>query len=53
MLDRLPLARERLVVDHGAHEVREVRDVAHLDRPDLLDEALAQLRPEVGRRVDP
>src|SRR5512133_1019955 len=47
VLDRFLLPCERVLVDHGAHEVREVADVAHLDRRALLDEPLAQLGPEV------
>ena len=50
--DRIALRRERARVDHGAHEVAEVGDVADLDRRHLLGEPLAQRRPEVRGRVD-
>src|SRR5687768_3999260 len=52
LLDRLLLRLEGVGVDHGAHEVREVGDVADLELPHLLDEPLLQLVPDVGRRVD-
>ena len=53
LVDRLLLRLERLRVDHRAHEVLEVGDVAHLDLRDLLREPLAELRPEICRRIDP
>jgi hypothetical protein len=52
-LDRLLLRAEGACVDHGAHEVLEVGRIAHLDRADLLDEALPDLRPQVRRSEDP
>ena len=41
-----------LLVDDGAHELREVGDVAHRQRADLVDELLAQLGPEVRGDVE-
>src|SRR5215204_2403363 len=53
LLDRVALRGERVAVDHGAHEVPEVGDIADLDRRHLLLEPLPQLRPQVRRRVHP
>ena len=44
--------RERLLVDHRAHEVPEVGDVAHLDLFHHRDGAIAHFGPERLRHVD-
>ena len=46
------LGVERAAIDHRAHEVAEIADVAHGDPGHLGLEPRADLRPEVGRRVD-
>ena len=44
--DRVRQPAVRALVDHGAHEVAEVRDVAHADPPDLVGEQLEHAVPE-------
>src|SRR5258706_2257077 len=46
VLEILPNLCERLLVDHGAHEIPEVGDISHLDVPHDRDGAIANFRPD-------